>query len=155
MVVGGCVIGLPLIDAGVAAAIDQKWDPPWMLFTGMQFNYWGGLFVAASWIGAVMFICKAGIPILKPVVSALGATGRMAFTNYLAQTVICCFIFYGYGLGFFGHLQRWEQLMVVLGIWVIQLIWSPLWLRFFRYGPMEWAWRSLVLWTRQPMRRST
>lgn len=154
MVVGGCAIGLPLIDRGVAVAIEHEWDPLYVMFTGMQFNYWGSLFVAAAWIGAVMLVCKTGWALLRPLVVALAATGRMAFTNYLAQTLICCFIFYGYGLGYFGYLERWEQLLVVLGIWLLQLIWSSLWLRWFRYGPMEWVWRSLVLWSRQPMRKT-
>ncbi|MCH2180608.1 MAG: DUF418 domain-containing protein [Mariniblastus sp.] len=154
MVVVGCAVGLPLIAHGVAGAMEHEWDPIYVMFKGMQFNYWGSLFVAAAWIGAVMIVSKVGWVPLQPLVAALAATGRMAFTNYLAQTVIACLIFYGYGLGYHGYLERWEQMVVVLGIWLLQLIGSQWWLAHFRYGPMEWLWRSLVLWKRQPMRKT-
>ena len=151
--VGGAV-GLWLVDRGVTCAIEHEWDPVGVTFTWIQYNYWGSLFVAAAWIGGVMIVSQAGWAVLRPLVAALSATGRMAFTNYLAQTLICCFIFYGYGLGYHGYLDRWEQLLVVLGIWSLQLISSQWWLTRFRYGPMEWLWRSLVLWKRQPIRQT-
>jgi uncharacterized protein len=62
-------------------------------------------------------------------------------------------IFYGWGFGFYGHLGYAEQLVVVAGIWAAQLIWSPVWLSVFRFGPMEWIWRSLSYWSLQPLRR--
>ena len=82
------------------------------------------------------------------------AVGRMALTNYLMQTVLCTFIFYGHGLGQFGMLERWQQLLLVVAIWVLQLVVSPFWLRYFRFGPAEWLWRSLTYMELQPMRRS-
>jgi len=154
MVVAGSVVGLPLIAHGVSVMIEHDWDPIYCTFTGMEYNYWGSLFVAAAWIGAIMIVSKTGSALLRPLVVALASTGRMAFTNYLAQTLICCFIFYGYGLGYHGYLDRWEQGLVVLGIWALQLFSSQWWLTRFRYGPMEWLWRSLVLWKRQPLRKA-
>ena len=62
-------------------------------------------------------------------------------------------IFYGYGFGLFGRLQRYQLYYVVLGVWVVQLIASPIWLRHFRFGPLEWLWRSLTYVEIQPMRR--
>lgn len=85
----------------------------------------------------------------------LAATGRMAFTNYMAQTVICILIFHGYGLGLFGSLNRLEQLGVVAAIWIVELWWSPLWLRRYRFGPLEWLWRSLTYRSRQPFRQNS
>jgi len=82
----------------------------------------------------------------------LAAVGRMALSNYLATSIICTTLFEGYGFGLFARLQRAELLLVVLPIWMAQLLWSPLWLRRFRFGPMEWVWRSLVYWRPQPMR---
>jgi uncharacterized protein len=82
----------------------------------------------------------------------LGAVGQMALTNYLTQSVICMFLFTGAGLAWYGHLERHELYYVVAAIWIVQLIWSPLWLRRFRFGPAEWVWRSLTYWQRQPMR---
>ena len=82
----------------------------------------------------------------------LGATGQMALTNYLAQSVICMIVFTGAGLAWYGHLERYELYYVVAAIWIAQLIWSPIWLRRFRFGPAEWLWRSLTYWQKQPMR---
>jgi uncharacterized protein len=82
----------------------------------------------------------------------LGAVGQMALTNYLTQSVICMLLFTGAGLAWYGRLERHELYYVVAAIWVVQLIWSPLWLRRFRFGPAEWVWRSLTYWQRQPMR---
>jgi uncharacterized protein len=84
--------------------------------------------------------------------AALAAVGQMAFSNYIAQAVICAFIFYGHGLGLYGTLERYQLLAVVLGVWVFNLVWSSLWLRYFRFGPLEWCWRSLTYQRRQPMR---
>jgi uncharacterized protein len=82
----------------------------------------------------------------------LAAMGRMSLTSYLSQTVICTTIFYGHGLGLFGRADRWHLLVLALIILVCQMIFSVVWLRSFRYGPMEWVWRSLSYWRRQPMR---
>jgi uncharacterized protein len=83
----------------------------------------------------------------------LSAVGQLALTNYLSQSVICMFLFTGAGLALFGRLDRHELYYVVAAIWIVQLIWSPLWLRRFRFGPAEWLWRSLTYWRRQPMVR--
>jgi len=83
----------------------------------------------------------------------LGAVGRMALTNYLLQTLLCVFIFYGYGLGLFGHVGRAGQWLVVLAVWGFQLVASPWWLARFRFGPFEWLWRSMTYLHPQPFRR--
>jgi uncharacterized protein len=92
------------------------------------------------------------MPALAPVMRQLGAAGQMALTNYLSQSVICMFLFTGAGLALYGQLERHELYYVVAAIWIVQLSWSPLWLRRFRFGPAEWLWRSLTYWQRQPMR---
>ncbi len=83
----------------------------------------------------------------------LQAAGQMAFTNYLMQSVICTVFFTGFH--FYGRLERYQLYFVVFAIWAAQLVWSPIWLRRFRFGPMEWCWRSLTYWERQPMKMST
>src|ERR1039457_1816125 len=76
----------------------------------------------------------------------LACTGKMAFSNYLMQSVLCTLIFNGYGLGLFAKLQRYELMFVVVVIWIFQVAFSTLWLKRFRWGPMEWLWRSLTYW---------
>jgi uncharacterized protein len=76
--------------------------------------------------------------------------GRMALTNYLAQTVICVALFYGAGL--VGQVGAVFGILVALVIFPAQMVWSAWWLARFRFGPMEWLWRSLVYRRLQPMR---
>jgi uncharacterized protein len=110
----------------------------------------GRLGCAFGYIGLVMLFCKSGILIWLRV--SLAAVGRMALTNYLAHSIICALIFTGVGFGLVGELQRYQLYYVVAGIWLVQLIVSPLWLRQYRFGPAEWLWRSLTYGARQPMR---
>jgi uncharacterized protein len=77
--------------------------------------------------------------------------GRMAFTNYLAQSVIFGWIFYGYGLGLFGRLDVVTALAIGVCVYVTQVMISAQWLRYYRFGPIEWLWRSLMYGTAQPL----
>jgi uncharacterized protein len=79
--------------------------------------------------------------------------GRMAFSCYILTSLICTFIFYGHGLGLFGRVGRPGQWLVTLIVWTILLIVAPLWLERFRFGPLEWVWRTLTYGERQPMVR--
>ena len=83
----------------------------------------------------------------------LEAVGQMAFTNYISHSVICTLFFFGYGLGYYGHLQYYQTYILALAIWALQLIVSPLWLKHFRFGPLEWLWRTLTYWKIQPIRK--
>ena len=84
----------------------------------------------------------------------LAAVGRMAFTNYLLQSVICTLIFYGHGLGYFGEVERGGQILIVFSVWIALIILSNLWLSRFRFGPVEWLWRTLTYLKPQPMRKN-
>jgi uncharacterized protein len=86
-------------------------------------------------------------------VERIAAAGRAAFTNYLGTSIVMTGIFYGWGLGLYGALSRAELWLVVLAMWVVMLLWSKPWLDRFRYGPIEWLWRSLARWELQPMRK--
>ena len=110
-----------------------------------------GLLVALGHIALLVLAWQRGW--LGALGRRLAAAGRMAFTNYIAQTLICTTLCYGWGLGLFGALSRFELLGVVAGIWMLQLWWSSVWLRRYRFGPLEWVWRSLTYRTRQPFRQ--
>ncbi|HQR06098.1 MAG TPA: DUF418 domain-containing protein [Gemmatales bacterium] len=84
---------------------------------------------------------------------SLIAVGQMAFTNYIMHSVICTLFFFGYGLNYYGEFQYYQIYFVVFGIWIVQLILSPIWLHYFLFGPLEWLWRSLTYWKIQPFRR--
>lgn len=83
---------------------------------------------------------------------ALSNVGQMAFTNYLMQSIICTFYFNGYGFNHYNNLRYYQLYYVVIAVWVFQLIFSSIWLQFFRFGPFEWLWRSLTYWKAQPMK---
>ena len=135
------VIGFALIIFGMNKNFETGWDLKYGRFFGIQYNYWGSLLVSLGYISLIMIIVKSGISSRRR--SLLAPVGQMAFTNYLLQTIICTTIFYGYGFGNFGKFSRVEQIIVVFCIWIFQIIFSSLWLRYFKYGPFEWLWRSL------------
>jgi uncharacterized protein len=81
---------------------------------------------------------------LRFLTAPLAAAGQMAFTNYISQSLIMTMIFYGgRGFGLWGQVDRPTLWAVVLAVWALQLIWSPLWLSRFKMGPLEWVWRRL------------
>ena len=88
-------------------------------------------------------------------ITRVAAAGRAAFSNYLGTSIVMTTIFYGYGMGLYGEVSRASLVPFVIGAWVIMLLWSKPWLDRFRYGPMEWLWRSMARGQWQPMRRAT
>jgi len=151
LILAALVVGLPLAGVGVWYHTATDWALEVGFFGGMQFNYWGSLFVALGWVGVVMLFCQRW-PGSWPYRS-LAATGQMALTNYLMQTFICTTLFYGHGFGLYGSVERTGQILMVFAIWAVELLWSPWWLARFRFGPFEWLWRSLTYMRLQPMRR--
>jgi uncharacterized protein len=150
LAVGFC-IGLPLVITGVLMNFRHHFSLDYSMFTGGQFNYWGSLFVSFGYINTVMLICRAGY--LEKLRGWFAAVGRMAFTNYLLQSVICTLIFYGHGLALFGRVERGGQILVVFAVWIVLFIFSNLWLSRYRFGPVEWLWRTLTYLKRQPMKK--
>lgn len=102
-----------------------------------------------GWAALLVLLLRPG----GALTTRLVAAGRMAFTNYIATSVICTTLFYGYGLGLFGHLSRAQLYPVVAAIWVSILLWSRPWLTHFHFGPLEWVWRSLARGEVQRFRR--
>ena len=102
-------------------------------------------------VASLILIYKSGVA--QRLFERLEAVGQMAFTNYIMHTVICTLFFYGYGLNYFAELDFYQIYFVVAAIWLLQLFLSPIWLRYFYFGPLEWVWRSLTYWQLQPMLR--
>jgi uncharacterized protein len=108
--------------------------------------------VALGHVGAIMLFCK--LPIFKWLKISLAAVGKMALTNYVMHSVFAMFIFTGAGFGLFGTFERFELLYIVVSIWIFQLISSPIWLKYYQYGPLEWIWRNLSYLKKHPFRRA-
>jgi uncharacterized protein len=147
----GFGIGFPLIAAGIVQNFANNWDPKFYFAYGFQYNYFGSIFVAFGYIGLIALWSKSDF--LTDLKRRLAAVGRMAFTNYIMQSIICTIIFYGFGFGLFNQIERFPQQLIVLAIWIFQLAISPWWLKRYRFGPLEWLWRTLTYWKRQPLRR--
>lgn len=144
-------IGLVLITSGLIFNFHHGWQLKYSLFFGAEFNYWGSLFIALAYISGIILWVRMGKG--TRLVDRFASVGRMALSNYLLQTLVCAGIFYGFGLGLFGQVSRTGQLGIVAGIWVLQMFVSPLWLKYFQFGPMEWLWRSLTKMKVQPIRK--
>ncbi len=145
----GLPVGTLLSGLGVRYEFAHDWDLS-CLFEGSNFNYVGSLFTSFAWVGLVMLVCRSDS--LSSLKGRLAAVGQTAFSNYILQTLLCTTLFYGFG--FFGRIERIGQLFVVLAVWALELLLSAWWLTQFRFGPLEWLWRSLTYWRLQPIRKS-
>lgn len=164
------LLGMALLKLGVLTGVAPRRTYAWMALTGYTLGLvvnafetvsferahfsvdvlmrsyltydLGRLFMTIGHIGLIMLLYRQGVFVKAQRV--LGAVGRMALTNYLSQSAICLFVFTGAGLALYGQLERYELYYVVFAIWLAQLVWSPLWLKHFSFGPAEWVWRKLT-----------
>jgi uncharacterized protein len=151
MVFFGYGIGVAINYIEASYIVEQQFTIPSFYRMFITYNL-GRIPTTCGHIGLIMLFVQSGW--LSFLQKSLAAVGQMAFTNYIMHSLICNFIFLGYGLAMFGKLQRHELYYIVAGIWLFQLIISPIWLNYFRFGPLEWLWRSLTYWKVQPFKRS-
>ena len=151
----GYGIGMPLRAWGAYNDLSQNFDrmayfQSWShVISNMATYEFYRLFVVFGHIGLIVLVHRSGR--VKRLTASLAAVGRMALTNYVMQSVIVTLLLNGYGLGLYGHVQRYQTFFIVFSVWALQLILSPIWLKYFRFGPLEWLWRSLTYWQLQPM----
>ncbi|BAX80771.1 DUF418 domain-containing protein [Labilibaculum antarcticum] len=142
MAILGIGIGTLFSNEGFHRIVETKWEVIHFFKYGYQFNYFGSLFSSLGYIGLIILIYQ--LKIMQFLTKGFEAVGRMAFTNYLCQSIICSIIFYSYGFGMFARYSRTELLIWVLLIWTFQLISSTIWLKYYKMGPFEWLWRYLT-----------
>jgi uncharacterized protein len=145
----GYLIGIPLNSYTAWLAVKGNFDRVTFAFTHVAYDI-ERLPVALADMALLMILCKAGA--LRWLTSRLAAIGQMALSNYILQSVVCTLVFNGCGFGLYGRLERYQLYYVVAGCWAMSLAASPIWLQHYRFGPLEWCWRSLTYWKRQPMR---
>ncbi len=127
------------------ATLQQGAENPGVLVVIAVVQLLGAPLLASGYLaGTALLALRFGAP------RRLAAVGRMALSAYLAQSVIALVVFAGFGL--YETLGSAWALLVVVGIWALLLIACPLWLRRFRYGPVEWLWRTATYGKRQPLR---
>ena len=145
---------LAAIGLGVGGALTlfNQLEPAGLAYVAMAVTLpVAPLLLAMGYAASLMLILRGERA--RHVLAAFGALGRMAFTNYIVQSLVFGFIFFGYGLGLFGQLGTVEALAIGIALYALQLAYSRVWLARYRYGPLEWAWRSLTYGEPQPMRR--
>lgn len=151
MALAGYGLGLPVMLVSSVLLYQNQWDGLYMFSGGSTPNYIGSVLVAFGHIAAVMLVVKSGA--LSGLMARFAAVGRMALSNYLTHSIVMTTVFFGYGFGLYASVPRAAQQLFVVAMLALQLWYSPLWLKAFRFGPAEWLWRSLTYGQRQPFRR--
>jgi uncharacterized protein len=149
MLLIGYGLGLSINYYETKTMIDSNFDSLVILRMDQTYQV-GRILVTMGHVGLFMLFIKSGI--LKFLQRSLAAVGRLALTNYLMHSIVTSIIFYGDGLALYGELQRYQLYYIVGGIWLFQLIVSPIYIKYFAYGPAEWIWRSLTYQKLQPIR---
>jgi uncharacterized membrane protein YeiB len=147
---GGLSIGLMLSLAGAFISLHPVAKVAIEVQAGGQTIFYYGQFVlCAGYIG--MFVKLASKAWFLKSFSWLASLGKMALTNYITHSIILTTIFYGYAGGMFGQIARGQQMLIVVAIIFAQVVFCTIWLKFFRFGPLEWLWRSITYMKLQPL----
>jgi uncharacterized protein len=150
-------LGVALSACGTLAIASSEFALPTSFSIDRLWNLWGSLLTAWGYTCLFMLIVQqakvSASGIGGRITAWLAPVGQMALTNYLMQSVLCGLIFYGWGMGLYASLSRWQVSMVVVAIWLIEISWSRWWLTRFQFGPVEWIWRSATQRRRQVWRR--
>jgi len=143
-------ISVPVVALGAWKAWASGFDlltSEWWL--GLPYDL-GRATGAVAIAAATLLLIKTGA--VRRVTRRLAAVGQLALSNYLGTSVICKLLFVWGPWKLYGQLEYYQLYYVVAAVWCVNLVWSPIWLRHFEFGPAEWVWRSLTYWKRQPMR---
>lgn len=136
------ITGLVISAFGLYLSYERLWDGAWSMTVGHQFTYIASFFMALSYISILVFWSTVGLG--RRVQNLLKKVGRMAFTNYIMSSIVCTFIFYGHGLGYFTQFDRVQQWGVVLFVWLLILLLSNWVMSRYRQGPLEFIWCKLT-----------
>jgi uncharacterized protein len=142
----GISIGL-LINAWLYVSYQQSYSDPVGSLYYFIFVDVGRLPLVLGYVSLIIVLFR--LKIFYRLGNLLAATGKMALTNYMMQSIIGAFILYGFGLAQYNQLSRIEIALTVLSVWIFQIIFSSIWMKYFNYGPFEWVWRSLTYWKAQ------
>jgi uncharacterized protein len=147
----GCFFGLLTTIAGLLVmAYPASEFGTELLGVGNVLFFMGQILMTTGYLGLIVLLSltQRGHQWL----GWLAPMGRMALTNYIMNSLVLSSIFFGYAGGLYGEISRSQQVGVVVVILVVQAVFSALWLKYFRFGPLEWLWRSLTYLKVQLMR---
>lgn len=141
---GLAIFGLDELEA-------RRDDPIYSMFIGSNYTFIASAIICWGYMALVQWMCCSGAR--QFLVKNIAPVGQMALSNYLGQSIICGTIFFGWGFGLYGYVDRITQLGVVIAVCIFQIIFSRWWLARYRFGPAEWLWRSLSYMKKQPLAR--
>ncbi len=138
---------MSLVFGGLNFAFARQWIAnPWAEALKDGLRTLSAPLVSLGYVAVIVLLSRrvTWLHVLAPV-------GRMALTNYLTQSLVLSLFFFGYGLGFFNQVSIPARDLLVVVLCAAQALISACWLSAFRFGPFEWAWRSLTYLKRQPL----
>jgi len=147
----GISIGGIVTISGLVYNYQRAWDIQSFFSYGMLLKEFGSVLMTLGYVGLFIYLLQKGI--LSLAGQFIARVGQMALTNYLSQSIICALLFYGIGLGLYGSVSRLELIPIIIGIWIVQIVFSVVWLNHFVQGPVEWLWRSTSSLKLQPLLR--
>ena len=126
-----------------AKTVEEMWYTfSWRPCSAFWVESFARVLLTVSYASALILLCR--INSIKPFLNLFSNAGRMAFTNYIMQTVICSLYFFGFGLNHYGEYDATQLFLFVSCVWVLQITYSNVWLHFFKMGPLEWLWKRLT-----------
>jgi len=146
----GYAISIPIVLVGLEHS--RRFGFSDAVTTVWMFLPYGIEQIAGMLANAAVLLLLVRHGVLMPLQHGLAAVGRMALSNYILTSLACQFLFKWGPWKLYGALEYHQQIYVVLCVWTINLLGSLTWLKFFAFGPLEWLWRSLTYWERQPLR---
>jgi uncharacterized protein len=148
---GFTVLGLTAMGLGLFLIFGSDQQPPkWAELLFMTLYDLQGATLTLFYIAAFTLLFQRRS--WQWTVGPLALVGKMGLTSYVLQTVIGTYLFFGFGLGLINKIDLWQAALVTIPIFVVQVQFAQFWLARFRYGPLEWLWRSLTYLRAQPMR---
>ncbi len=153
LLAAGYGVGLAVNGVETWASVVPPEDSAKLIYWSEVTYDLGRLPTAVGHVAALMLLLKTRM--FESAARLFSAAGRLALTNYVMQTVICNALFLGAGLGLYGRFSLHQLMIAAILTAAAQIVFSILWLRNYRMGPLEWALRSLVHWSPQPLRLRT
>ena len=144
-------VGSGVVMVVLTSSLGGTWELPDGAASGVV-DTLSDLALSVGYAAGILFLCTRGWA--EVVLRWAGPMGRMAFTNYVMQSIIFSAVFYGWGLGLYG-MSAAPALAIGAGVYALQVVGSTIWLRGYRFGPIEWLWRTMMYGRRQPMVRAS
>jgi uncharacterized protein len=148
----GILVGVPAnVVHGILAMNIPVNEMGWLSVLSYFLASFGGPLLTLGYVSAIALLFNKKV--LDKLWLWLSPVGRMALTNYLLHSIIAVFLFHSYGLGLYGEVSIWQGIVLTLVIFALQIPFSNIWLKYFRFGPFEWLWRSLTYLKWQAMKK--